>query len=101
FLLLWSIFGGAICRIAAVHAARDEKISVRESLKFSTGKLISFFSAPLIPLIVLVVIGLVVAAGGFVGNIPWIGPIVIGLAFFLALIAGLLMTLVLLGTIGG
>lgn len=101
FLLLWSIFGGAICRIAAVHAARDEKISVRESLKFSTGKLISFFSAPLIPLIVLVVIGLVVAAGGFVGNIPWIGPIVIGAAFFLALIAGLLMTLVLLGTIGG
>lgn len=101
FLSLWSVFGGAICRIAAVQAARDEKISVRAALRFSTGKFLSFLSAPLIPLLVLLVIGLVVAAGGFVGNIPVIGPIIIGAVFFLALIAGLLMTLVLFGTIGG
>lgn len=101
FLALWSIFGGAICRIAAVQTARDEKISVRAALRFSTGKFLSFLSAPLIPLIVLLVIGLVVAAGGFIGNIPVIGPIIIGGAFFLALIAGLLMTLVLFGTVGG
>jgi hypothetical protein len=100
-LTLWAIFGGAISRIAAVHAARDEKISIREALKFSTGKFFSFVSAPLIPLIVLVGIGAVLAIGGLLGNIPWIGPIAIGAVFFLALLAGLLMTLVLLGTIGG
>jgi hypothetical protein len=32
FLLIWAVFGGAICRIAAVHVARDEKISVRQAL---------------------------------------------------------------------
>jgi len=34
FLLVWSVFGGAISRIAAVHVARDEKISVRQALRF-------------------------------------------------------------------
>ena len=32
FLCVWSIFGGAIARIAAVHVARDEKISIRQAL---------------------------------------------------------------------
>ncbi len=32
FLVIWAIFGGAISRIAAVHVARDEKISVRQAL---------------------------------------------------------------------
>src|SRR5207249_4632817 len=30
FLIVWAIFGGAIARIAAVHVARDEKISIRQ-----------------------------------------------------------------------
>src|SRR6185312_14201814 len=38
FLTIWAIFGGAICRIAAVHVARDEKLSVRAALAFSFGK---------------------------------------------------------------
>ena len=29
FLTIWAIFGGAIARIAAIHVARDEKLSVR------------------------------------------------------------------------
>ena len=46
FLLIWSVFGGAISRIAAVHVARDEKISVRHALSFSTSKAVSFIFAP-------------------------------------------------------
>ena len=42
FLVIWSVFGGAITRIAAVHFARDEKISVRQALAFSTSKFLSF-----------------------------------------------------------
>ena len=101
FLSVWSIFGGAIARIAAVHVARDEKISIRQSLAFSVSKFLSFLSAPLIPLVIVGVVGLVVAAGGFLGNIPVIGPPIVGALFFLALAAGFVMTLVLLGTIGG
>ena len=101
FLAVWSIFGGAIARIAAVHVARDEKISIRQALRFSTNKFLSFLSAPIIPLLIVVAVGLVIAVGGFLCNIPFLGPIIIGVFFFLALVAGFVMTLVLLGTAGG
>jgi hypothetical protein len=101
FLIVWAVFGGAIARIAAVHVARDEKISIRQALAFSTSKFLSFVSAPIIPLIIVLVVGLVVAIGGLVGNIPFLGPVLVGAFFFLALAAGFVMTLVLLGLAGG
>ncbi len=101
FLLIWSIFGGALARIAAVHAAKDEKLSIRQALRFSVAKFLSFFFAPIIPLLIVLAVGLLVTAAALLGNIPVVGPIVIGLFFFLALIAGFVMTLVLLGTLGG
>jgi hypothetical protein len=101
FLSIWSIFGGAIARIAAVHVARDEKISIRQALRFSTSKFLSFLSAPIIPMLIVLIVGLVVAIGGILTNIPFIGPIIVGALFFLALAAGFVMTLVILGLIGG
>jgi hypothetical protein len=100
-LCVWSIFGGAIARIAAVHVARDEKISIRHALRFSTSKFLSFLSAPIIPLLIIVTVGLVIAVGGFIANIPFVGPIAVGALFFVALIAGFVMTLVTLGTGAG
>ena len=102
FLVVWSVFGGAIARIAAVHVARDEKISVRQALRFSTNKLLSFLFAPLIPLLILLVIAAVIAGASWILlHIPWVGPIVTGLIFVLALLAGFVMALVLLGMVGG
>jgi hypothetical protein len=101
FLMVWAIFGGAISRIAAVHVARDEKISIRQALAFSSSKFLSFISAPIIPLLIVLVVGLVVAIGGLLGNIPFLGPIFVGAMFFLALAAGFVMTLVMLGLAGG
>jgi len=102
FLLIWAIFGGAIARIAAVHVARDEKISVRQALRFSTSKVLSFIFAPVIPLIIILFVGVLVAIGGLLIYIPWgIGPIIVGIFFFLALLAGFVMTLVVVGTAGG
>ncbi|MCC6422033.1 MAG: hypothetical protein IT447_01010 [Phycisphaerales bacterium] len=101
FLIVWAIFGGAVARIAAVHVARDEKISVRQALKFSAGKVLSFIFAPIIPLVIILVLGLLVTVVALLGNIPWIGPILIGVPFVLALAAGFVMTLVLIGTVAG
>ncbi|HEY8668741.1 MAG TPA: hypothetical protein VIL86_18990, partial [Tepidisphaeraceae bacterium] len=101
FLIVWAIFGGAICRIAAIHVARDEKISVRQALRFSTGKFLSFICAPIIPLFIVLVVGLIVWLGGLVNNLWFPGAIIVSLLFFLALAAGFVMTLVLLGTAGG
>ncbi len=100
-LVIWSIFGGAICRIAAVHVARDEKLSIRSALMFSGGKFLSFLFAPIIPLLIVVGIGLLVTAGSALANVPYVGPIFVGLVFILSLACGFLMALVLLGLIGG
>ena len=101
FLLAWALFGGAICRISAVHFARDEKISVRQAMNFAVGKLLSFASAPVIPLAIIIVIGLIVSLAALIGNIPFLGPIAVGAMFIVPLLAGFVMTLVLLGTAGG
>ena len=102
FLLVWSVFGGAISRIAAVHVARDEKISVRHAMGFSVGKVLSFVFAPVIPVIIVLVIGLIIAVPSWILlHIKYIGPFIVGLTLVLALIGGFIITLVLLGTIGG
>jgi hypothetical protein len=108
FMLVWAIFGGAICRIAAVHVTRDEKIAVRQALRFSLGKILSFLFAPLIPLGIFIFIGVVLAVAGLVLfqlipalHIPLIGQLVLGVFFILALAGGFVMTLILLGLIGG
>jgi len=101
FMVLFAIFGGAIARVAAVHVAREEKLSVRQALKFSLSKFWSFLSAPIIPLLIVLVVGIIVAAGGLLANIPFVGPILVGVLFFLAIGAGFVMTLVLFGTVGG
>jgi hypothetical protein len=101
FLVLWAVFGGAISRIAAVHVAREEKVSIRSALKFSFNKFLSFLFAPIIPLIIILVVGIVLAIGSLLGNLPFLGPIIVGAFFFLALAAGFVMALVLLGLLGG
>lgn len=100
-LAIWSFFGGAICRIAAMHAARDEKISIKQAIDFSQRKFVGFFAAPLIPLALIIFIGIFLAIGGLVGSIPYIGDVLVGVFFFLALIAGFVMALVLIGGVAG
>ena len=102
FLLIWSIFGGAISRIAAVHVARDEKISVRHAVSFSVSKVLSFICAPIIPVLIILIVGVIIAAAASILlHIPYIGPPIAAAFFFLALLGGFIITLVLLGTLGG
>jgi hypothetical protein len=101
FLSAWSLFGGAIARLAAVHVARDEKVSVRQALDFAVGKFLSFASAPIIPMLIVLGVGLLLAGASLLVNIPILGPVVLGAAFCLALLGGVVQTLVILGAIGG
>lgn len=103
FLFVWSLFGGAIARIAAVQVADEgRKLSVRQGLGFAVSKFLSFISAPLIPLIIIAGIGGVIAiVAGVAFIIPWLGEIAVGVLFFLAIAAGFVITLVILGMAGG
>ena len=101
YLAVISIAGGAICRIAALQFARGEKPGLTEALRFSTRRFTSFFLAPLTPIGIIIVPVIFIFILGLAGNIPWIGELIIGISMPLALIAGALITVVLIGMFAG
>lgn len=96
-LLLVAILGGAIARLAAVEACRDERASALEGLRFAGYRYPWFLVAPLIPLAVVAIIGLLLAlAGGALFNLP--GVDVLGaIVLPLMMLGGFVIALVLLG----
>ncbi|MFZ2149209.1 MAG: hypothetical protein WAV28_18510 [Sedimentisphaerales bacterium] len=100
-LALISIAGGAICRIAALQFARGEKPGLTEALRFSIKRFTSFFTAPLVPVGIIIFIGLFIFILGLIGNIPRAGELIMGICMPLALIAGALIAVVLIGAFAG
>jgi hypothetical protein len=100
-LAVISIAGGAICRIAALQFAGGEKPGLTEALRFSTKRFTSFFTAPLVPVGIIIFIGLFIFLLGLIGNIPWAGELIMGIFVLLALIAGALIAVVLIGAFAG
>src|SRR5262249_39790436 len=101
-LAAWAFFGGAITRMAAVQLTRKEKISVAEAVKFTMSRFTSFLTAPLIPLIGVVLFLILLILFGLLHTfIPLVGDIVVdGLGWPLVLLAGLVMAVILVGLTG-
>jgi hypothetical protein len=101
-LAIWALFGGAICRIAAVQFARDEKIGFIDALKFAKDRFwAGLFLAPILPVLMLLVIAVLLALGGVFLRIPYLGDVVGSLVFLLAILGGFGAALVVIGTIAG
>jgi len=101
-LAIAALFGGAVNRIAALHFAREEKISMGQALKFSLSKFFSFYTAPLLPIAFVMVLGAALTAGGaIIINWGYVGEILGGLLFLLALLLGLAIAFLLIGLAGG
>lgn len=101
-LSIWSLFGGAICRMAAMEFAREEKPSIKQALAFSRKNFFGgFFLAPCVPLAFIAIMMLLLMLGGMVLRVPIFGDLVSGGAFFLAIIGGLVITLLSVGLLVG
>lgn len=100
-LLAWAIFGGAIARMSAIQLARDAKISTGNALRFSTGKVLSFVSAPLILALFIGGLGLAIALVNLIFLIPLAGPVIVGVAFILTLVVAFVLALATLGSLFG
>jgi hypothetical protein len=101
-LLIWSVFGGMICRIAALQFARDELIGIRDAFDFVRRRLWGgFFLAPLAPIIGVLALGILLALGGLFLSIPFLGNTLGALFFFLAVLAGLAIAVLSVGLVGG
>ena len=100
-LAVWSLFGGAIARIAAVEFARDERPSLLAAIKFAGRRFLSLFSAPLLPMCGVLFVWTLCALGGLAGRIPTVGPWIVALFWGLALLAALLLVAVVVATVAG
>ncbi len=96
-----SIAGGSICRISALQFARGEKPGLTEALRFGTKRFGKFFLAPLVPVGITIVLGLLVFILGLVANIPRAGELIMGVFVPLALLVGALIAIVSIGTAAG
>jgi hypothetical protein len=100
-LAVWSLFGGAITRMAAVEIARPpEKVGMVEALKFTCERWVSFFTAPLVPLIFVAILTIFVILFGLLNLIPVVGEFLNGVLWPLAILLGFLMAIVLVGLVG-
>lgn len=101
-LLIWSYFGGAICRIAAVQFTRDEKPTLKEATSYAQKRLFDgFYLAPCIPLAFVLITMICLALGGVLLRVPILGDLIGGLGFVLALVGGFVIALLLVGMVVG
>lgn len=92
---LTTLFGGAICRVAAIDACRDTHISAFEGLGYAFRHWTQIMLAPLIPLAIVIVIRLLLAVAGFVFfnvvGLDILGAAIYGLFLAFGFIAALLL----------
>ena len=99
-LAVWGFFGGAICRIAAMQVALNERISLREALAFTRERFASYVAAPLFPLLLLGIFVIVLMVFGWLIWIPYLGELLAGLLWPIVLLIGFTMAIVLVGLVG-
>jgi len=99
-LAIWAVLGGALHRMAALQYTREEKIPISQAITFAGGKFFSFYTAPLIPLGIVAVIGLFMIVGGLLMSLPVL-DFIMAVLFPLAILGGLLMAFLLIGLVGG
>jgi hypothetical protein len=100
-LAVWSVFGGAITRIAAVQIARGEKIGLMEALRFTFRRLMSYVMAPLFPLAFVFLLLVLMCLFGLFYMIPVVGDVLVGgLWWWLMLLLGGGMAFLLIGLVG-
>ena len=100
-LAIWAFFGGAITRIASVELACGERVPMAAALRFACARFWGYFTAPLVPLGAIILLGIPI---WFLGVIIWfgnVGVLLVSFFWFLALLAGFIMTLFLVGLLFG
>jgi hypothetical protein len=98
FVLVWSFFGAAILRTAALKLTRDEPLSLREALRFGAKNFPAYLLAPVLVLFFALFFVFCNALAGLVMSIPLLGStILVPVLFPLVLISSLLIVLAVVG----
>lgn len=95
-----TIAGGAITRCAALEFAQGEKPGLTEAISFGWKKFTGLITAPAIAIGLILFFSGLILTGGLAGNIPGAGEIIIALFVPIAILIGVITTLILIGTAG-
>lgn len=99
-LLVWSLFGAAITRIAGVEWTREDRLGLRATLRHVRAKWRAYFTAPLLPLVGVLLLVLPMALLGLL--MQWdVGTIVGGVFWPLVLLASAIAAIFLVGLLFG
>ncbi len=93
---VWGYAGGVITRMAGVRLARDERATLGPAMRHTRSRWGSYFWAPLMPLVGLLVLALPIFALGWLLRFD-IGVLVASIAWPLFLVLALVMGILLLG----
>ena len=96
-LAVWAVFGGAIARITALELAGEGVPSLKEGVSHSTRFAISTLGGVLLPVVGIALFWTFPLALGFIAKIPTIGPLITGALYFLSVICGAVLALILIG----
>lgn len=97
-MIIWSVFAGAVTRLAALEFGRGEKAGLKDSLSFVMKKFWSYFWSPLTPILGILFFIACNVIGGLLGKIEYAGEIAVAVGFPLAILSGFL--IVFLGIVG-
>jgi hypothetical protein len=100
-IIVWSICGGAISRIAIVQVAALRQTPVVEALRFALTNAGSLMMAPLCPLLGVALCAGIGALFGLLYRVPWLGPALAGIGLIVPLAGGFVMTLLVAAMLGG
>ncbi len=91
----FALFGGALSRLTALHATKDERLPATRALAFAGRKFVWFFVTPWMPILLAgTLAGGIVLGGLALLNVPWLGllgAVLYGLALVVAILIVFLM----------
>jgi hypothetical protein len=99
-LVVWGFFGGVLTRMAVLQLSGKEGGGLRESVAFVRRRYLSYLLSPLVPLLLIGFLVICCILFGVIHWVPALGDFWDGIFWFLPLLAGLVMTLLLIGMVG-
>ena len=97
-LTVWSLFGGAICRMCVMQFAQKGRLSPIQALKFAMAQLQNFLVAPFLPLAgILILLACNAILGLLAALLPGVAAPVLAIVWGLVLFSGFLMAMMMVG----
>jgi len=102
FFTVWSVFGGALLRIAALRFTRNQALRPKEALRFGFANATTLLLIPILIVLFGLVLGALNALAGLVMSLWFVGSSLLALVLFpLVLLASLVTVLALIGGVLG